>query len=200
MRKKNIILFFILSLLVVFYIFSFVFRKNNMAEKTTALLNPRYENDVQEVIIKNFNETIYLTKDDKVWSGKVGKNFFPVESSRIQSFIKELSKIITINLEAKDRSKLFADNEYSIYFEICLKNGQRTKINFLDDSFSSEYRYIFINNQKELYRMQNHLDAFILSMSSHWCDPFIIAQNTQEGKIDANNIMQITYSDSFKTK
>ncbi len=113
--KKTIVFLMICSILigVLLFIRTILFSgTKGISGKDTALLNPKYQDAVSEILLRSGTSEILLYKKENFWWGSVSIDnenvIFPLNSNKISDFIKTLSAIRKV-YHISDNVSLYKD-------------------------------------------------------------------------------------------
>lgn len=182
MKLKNSHLTASVILLLCLYLLSFL-NFGNASRKAfkTALLNPKYKNEVTGFKLSKGDESVFLEKKNNFWfvkSSENSSNSVPADSDLIENLINELIKIRKLY---KISDKLSVNNhfgfDYSSKFYIkCSYNGNFTDFYFGNQDFSEVFRYFMTGKNTKVYQIDSSFEPYLTSLESFWSEKTIISK------------------------
>ncbi len=193
--------FYILPTLTLFFgiIFFLSFWPDKNSEKgiKTAILNPKYENQIDSIVLSKNGKELKLFKENNIWKGSVSpscdkesKDFsekkeavFPVEQKLVKNLIEKLKKV-RILYKNSDRLTMLQpfslDDSSSFLVSYSGKNCPSASIFFGKQDFSKTMIYMRMNEKPSVFKAEDDFSAFLNNDSGFWIDPYIIPRNITE--------------------
>ena len=173
-------------------------RKNgkNIKQTTTALLNPKYEAEINYIRIirhKNGQNELVLRKyDDRdMWtgeiSGKNGKMHFPADNRQISSLIDTARKIRSMYIisdssaQKRTKSPFLAPNDDFFGFEF-LRNERLFSHFYVQKSKNADRRLYISSVASSIYAADGDLSAFLSVNPALWADGKLFSEYALAGK------------------
>lgn len=191
-NEKAAVSVFIIS--AVLYAFSFtpaVKGRHKEKQIQSALMNPKYENDVSEIIITSGSSSVTLKDNDSgIWIGESGTSTFPAEQETVSNMIQHLIKVrsmykISDNIRQYHSLGLSESDAVTIQYKI--KDNMSTKIYFGGQNYENTRRYMRSQSSKISYEIESDIDTYLNVSENFWSDPYIIPRNMIS---DSDIIMQ----------
>lgn len=203
MKKKIVILYSIIIVLLILYICSFFKSSDKRIEIKSALLNTKYINQIEKIEFIKENESFSINKQEEIWF----LNNIPVESKRINDFLEDFSKIRTIY---KVSDKIEKDNSYGLtdgtelkikYFfrDSKEKNLEEKEIIFGKTDFSQSSRYFMNGKNLNVYEVDSSLEKYLTFSEQLWYEPYIVSKEILNN-ISYKDIQRIKVIYDNKTK
>lgn len=214
MTKKNLILPACAFFLILIFILSSIRSCNSFkGEKIlkTAIINPSQKENISSIEIAKNSSGLKLINRQGTWAGtglvdfQENNLFFPVEQDQVLKFIDKLGQIINYSsIEGNnfDFKEYDLTDEKSILLNIYDNQGKETCLQIGKTDFSGKNRFVLINGQNKIYKMEWNLDSFLHQEARFWFDPYILPRNT-EFSFDLENISKIvliSHENSFNLK
>ncbi len=182
--KKTIVFLMICSILigVLLFIRTILFSgTKGISGKDTALLNPKYQDAVSEILLRSGTSEILLYKKENFWWGTVSidnKNvIFPLNSNKISDFIKTLSAIRKV-YHISDNVSLYKDyNLDNNAFYIEARDSSKA---ILLELFTGRLNYngakISFRTGKSIsiYETESDLVPYIHTQPEKWADMLLL--------------------------
>lgn len=200
-KHLNLCLTIITAFLLCTFIFSSISKNKTDKRKkiSTALLNPKYVNELTKIELKGNEGEIYLQKKDNIWTVKTSENDFAILANTkiVSDFIDTLSKIINVykitDLSTSNHRILFPDNA-SFSVKYFLNDNNNTTLYFGKYDFSQNFRYLMTDKNTSIYEVNPKLDRFLNTSLQIWSEPNLISQNIL-GKISSSDIQRIVFTE-----
>ncbi|MCR5763285.1 MAG: hypothetical protein K6G00_07885 [Treponema sp.] len=185
--KQGILFFYIFDgILLALFIISFLpfAKKNKVPSVPTALLNPKFESKVSNIVISSPSSSITLKKGNDFWIGTSsesnGKYIWPADIQTVSNFINSAKQIIKVNVKSKNVSSwesLSVDDEHATSITFYEENKAiLSQIFFgLKDSLSLKL-YFRTWTKSIVYEGISPLESFLTTEESFWADPFLYPQ------------------------
>lgn len=188
--------------LVILYSFSF-FKKPTVDTRKpikTALVNPKYKNEINQIFIKNGENSVNLIKNDDFWEISDLKNEFiklPADSAKINAFLENLTTVIEVYkiADKKDNEKNYDLDENAFDFSFYVNGELAGEILFGKQDFSQTKRYVTSVSNKKVFEMEDNVENFLSVNVSLWSEPFIISRQVL-GSIKKDDIQRIIVNNS----
>ncbi|MBO4439186.1 MAG: DUF4340 domain-containing protein [Spirochaetaceae bacterium] len=178
--KKIIFFLMICSILigVLLFIRTILFSgTKGISGKDTALLNPKYQDAVSEILLRSGTSEILLYKKEKFWWGSVlidNENvIFPLNSNKISDFIKTLSAIRKV-YHISDNVSLYKDyNLDNNAFYIEARDSSKA---ILLELFTGRLNYngakisFRTGKSTSIYETESDLVPYIHTQAEKWAD------------------------------
>lgn len=226
MRKKLIISFVIVSILLLTYIASFFKSTDKRKAINTSLLNTKYLPLIKELDISQGGQAIQIVKKNGFWFLNDVRGCLPVEDKRVDDFLKELSKTRTaykIAGKAKetggtggiggaekqldsygltDGSELvlryYFDEPQGRNVEPGRDSGNFYELIFGNHDFSGTSRFFMTGKSAVVYEIDSSLDKYLSTSPQIWYDPYIVSKTIQT-KLSYKDIQRIKVDFEGKT-
>ncbi len=178
---------------IIFFL-SFLPSKNSEKGAKTAILNPKYEQQIDSIVLSKNGKEIKLLKENNIWKGSVSSNYykesknfsekkeiiFPVEQKFVENLIGKLKKI-RILYKNSDNLTTFQsfslDDSSSFLISYSGKNCPSASIFFGKQDFSKTMIYMRMNENQSVFKTEDDFSAFLNNDSRFWIDPYIIPRN-----------------------
>lgn len=188
--------------LVILYSFSF-FRKPTIDTRKplkTALVNPKYKNEINQILIKNGENSLNLIKNDDFWEISDLQNEFiklPADSSKINAFLENLTTVIEVYkiADKKNNEENYDLGENAFDFSFYVNGEKSGEILFGKQDFSQTKRYVTSVSNKKIFEMEDNVENFLSVNVSLWSEPFIISRQVL-GSIKKDDIQRIIVNNS----
>lgn len=189
-------------ILVILYSFSF-FRKPTVDTRKplkTALVNPKYKNEINQIFIKNGEKSLNLVKNDDFWEISDLQNEFiklPADSTKINAFLENLTTVIDVYkiADKKNNEENYDLGENAFDFTFYVNGEKSGEILFGKQDFSKTKRYVTSVSSKKIFEMDDNLENFLSVNVSLWSEPFIISKQVL-GLIKKDDIQRIIINNS----
>lgn len=194
MKIKNSHLTAISLFLLFLYLLSFssIFDFDRREKISTALLNPKYREQVKRIELSSGGQSLTLVKKDDFWlvDGKVPASSLQVKKLLDSlSSVKELYRVSKKNLSDADYG--FEDNPFTIS---CFYDGKESLLIFGKEDFSKNFRYLKTPDNPSVYQISSYLEGFLSLSPQLWQDMEIISCNIEKN-ISKNDIQRIIFTD-----
>jgi len=166
----------------------------------SALLNRKYEKQIERIELHQINQTCILTRYGSFWAGDAtasdGRTIsFPVAGSTVALFIQRLSKLrkmYKISDSEKDWDKFGLQNGKSAFSMVIYDvNGNVcTKIYFSRLILPSGQLTLRSDRTLTMYQTNDDLSYFLNTDPGIWADPFLVPQ-TVFGDIKIDDIQRV---------
>lgn len=201
-KKKiplNAYLIFAAAVLLFLYILSFINSPSKDKRKTvdTALINPKYKNEIDQIGITNKGQTLNFSKNKNFW---VLENYnqdslakLPADSSKLENMINQFSSIckaVIISEKNNDLNNFGLDSEDLFTISFYSKGTICSEINFGTQDFSQSKRYVKSGNNDSVFEVEDIYSSFLSVSQIAWTDPLIISQQIL-GKINTEDVQRI---------
>jgi hypothetical protein len=181
-NEKAVTAAFILS--AALYAFSFtpaVSGRHKEKQIESALMNPKYENDVSEITITSGSHSVALERNNSgIWIGKSGNRTFPAEQKTVSNMIQRLIKIRSmykISDNPRQYNDLGLSENDSVSIEYKINSNMSTIVYFGGQNYEQTRRYMRSQSSKTSYEIESDLDTYLTVSESFWADPYIIPRN-----------------------
>ena len=178
--KKTIVFLMICSILigVLLFIRTILFSgTKGISGKDTALLNPKYQDAVSEILLRSGTSEILLYKKENFWWGTVSIDnenvIFPLNSNKISDFIKTLSAIRKV-YHISDNVSLYKDyNLDNNAFYIDARDNSKA---ILLELFTGRLNYngakinFRTGKSTSIYETESDLVPYIHTQAEKWAD------------------------------
>lgn len=226
MKKKLIISFVIISILLITYIASFFKSTDKRKAINTSLLNTKYLPLINELYISQGDKAIQIVKKNGIWFLNELSGSIPVEDKRVDDFLKELSKTRTaykIAGKAKgiggtggtggaekqldsygltDGSELvlryYFDEPQESNTDSATGSGNFYELIFGNHDFSGTSRFFMTGKSAVVYEIDSSLDKYLSTSPQIWYDPYIVSKTIQT-KLSYKDIQRIKVDFEGKT-
>lgn len=197
-QNKNLIfLYAIVLILALLYLLSFVKKTDKRKAVNTALINSKYQDSINKLQLSNAQGLLEITKKDGIWFA----GDFPADSERVNTFLKNLTKIRTLyklqELKSNKASQSESLNEIYGFDEAnkfvlryFYNESDFADIIFGKNDFSQTSRYLMSSKSTAVYEVDNSLEPYLTLSKQIWCEPYMIS-HIISGKIDSDMIMKI---------
>ena len=194
--KKNNLIYIGTAILAVLYFLSFC-RSCSSTDKRelikTALINPKYENQIESFELSDSQNSIQLTKNNEKWQVKdnISGLYLPADSKKVNIFTKNLT---TIRNMYKISDKINKDNSFVLFNEssFVIKYTMPSgfyQLYFGNQDFSLSTRFLMTDKNTTVYEIDDSLDTFLSTSIQSWAEPYLISQETI-GKITPEDIQK----------
>ena len=205
MKIKTRYLIITASVLFIIYLLSFtnLFKSSNKKAFNTALLNPKYKNEVTSIELSQGNEQIFLKKISDFWVVKTEEKGFsaPADNKRIENFLEQLSSIINMYKISDKLSKnnaLGFEKSDSFYIKCAYKDTYSEFI-FGAQDFSQNFRYFMTGKTTAVFQTANQFEPFLTASERYWTEAELISKTITKN-ISSSDIQRITINDFQNTK
>lgn len=189
MKIKNSQLIIAILFLFILYLLSFLPKNGVKKIIKTALLNPKYKEELSEIQIENANASVLLKKINGFWFVSLGEDdLVPCEVNTVENFINELVKVrklYKISDKNSGESSVFFENSSTFNVRF-LCNGTYFDFYFGSYDFSKTLRYFMSGKNTTLYQLDLSLDAFLSSNEGFWCCKTVISKDLAKIKTNAD--------------
>lgn len=192
--KKSNFIYFATLILAVLYVLSFCkscTSKDKRELLKTTLVNPKYENQIENFEFSDPNNSFELKKINNKWmiKSKDSGMALPADSKRIENFIKNLTKIRNMykisDKNTKNNSFGLSDNS-SFTIKYGFSSGYH-QLNFGNQDFSLSTRFLMTDKNTTVYEIDDSLDKYLSTSIQSWAEPYLISQEVI-GSITADDI------------
>lgn len=205
MKIKTRYLIITAAILFLTYMLSFtnLFKSSNKKAFKTALLNPKYKNEVTSIELSQGNSQIFLEKISDFWTVKTAQNDFsaPADSKRIENLLEQLSNIINVykisDKIAKSNALGFKKSD-SFYIK-CNYKDTFGEYFFGAQDFSKNFRYFMTGKTTAVFQTANQFESFLTASERYWTEPEIISKTITKN-ISISDIQRITINDFQNTR
>ena len=205
MKIKSRYLISTTAVLFITYLLSFtnLFKSSNKKAFKTALLNPKYKNEVTSIELSQGNSQIFLEKISDFWTVKTTQNDFsaPADSKRIENLLEQLSNIINVYKISDKITKSNAlgfKNSDSFYIK-CNYKDTFSEYFFGAQDFSKNFRYFMTGKTTAVFQTANQFEAFLTASERYWTEPEIISKTITKN-ISISDIQRIIINDFQNTR
>ena len=225
MKKKLIISFVIIFILLLTYIASFFKSTDKRKAINTSLLNTKYLPLINELELSQGDKAIQIVKKNGIWFLNDVGGSIPVEEKRVDDFLKELSKTRTaykIAGKAKgtggtggiggaeklasygltDGTELvlryYFDEPQGRNVEPGRDSGNFYELIFGNHDFSGTSRFFMTGKAATVYEIDSSLDKYLSTSPQSWYDPYIVSKSIQK-KLSYKDIQRIKVDFEGKT-
>jgi len=190
MKKLNRNLIILASISFLIFLSSIFFSKSEKSlpkKQQTALLNPKYKEQVCKIQISNQNESIVLQKNEKFWFASNDISKILVDSKLVEILLDNASKIkdvYEISKSKLDWQKLELSYSNSISIDFLNNEKSFSKIFFgISDSLSNR---IAFRTEINSYEIENNFSQFLTFDLNYWSagEIFYEIKNPQTIKFD----------------
>lgn len=178
MSRTEKYLWFLAAVLLLLFPLSFVIqnRKSSLKTTKTALLNPKYENEIKEIDIRQDEIEIRLFYNNGIWTCHWDSFIFPADQNSVSRLIGTLKKIR--KLEEISRQNDFFQDSQATEFSYCLENGTTSSF-FAGKTDLSETKISLKTGKKDkIYYTENDISQFKNLSPSFWIEPELIPLHT----------------------
>lgn len=210
--------------LAVLFIISFPIKnsKNKRESVKSALINPKYKDQITEISIYDTKENnkngIVIYKENEYWFVKDITNStlsVPCNSEKINSLMNNLTNISNmykISDSDVNKSLYGLTSPDTIHIKYSIDNVETNEILFGNLDFSQTSRYIMPGGNISIFEIDSSLEQYLNYSLSLWTEPYIIskvvtnnikASDIQSIKIQKENQQTIVYnsnSEGFSEK
>lgn len=190
-----IFIFILLALLCIS--FTPLFKRNNPIPIQSALLNPKYHNDIAQIIIKSpkngstsdtMNETeLVLTKSDSIWVGSYQGAEVGIEHEKWPASKETVENLITSSETILKMYKI--SDSVSHWNSFSVSEGQAFELLFVEANGTTISDLFFglenpltnriavrSGSKQTVYEVDNSFSTFLTTDDSFWCDPYLYPQ------------------------
>ena len=204
-KKKiplNAYLTVICILLAALYSFSFFFKPTVDKRKSvkTALLNPKYKNEISQIHIHDSSSQLFLQKNKDVWEIADFENPFvklPADSKRINKMIDDFSQVIgavQVSVKVDKSDSLTAQNfgfdDSAVEIDFFAGGESAGEIVFGKNDFTQTKRYIKTHSLNLAYEIEDFASIYLTTSIQSWSESGLISQQVL-GNIKADDIQRI---------
>ena len=204
-KKKiplNAYLTVICILLAALYSFSFFFKPTVDKRKSvkTALLNPKYKNEISQIQIHDSSNQLFLQKNKDVWEIVDFKNPFvklPADSKRINKMIDDFSQVIgavQVSVKVDKSDSLTAQNfgfdDRAVEIDFFAGGESAGEIVFGKNDFTQTKLYIKPHSSNLAYEIEDFASIYLTTSIQSWSESGLISQQVL-GNIKADDIQRI---------
>ena len=211
-KKKiplNAYLIFACILLVILYSFS-VFKKPEAEQRkalSTALVNPKYRDDISRISIFNGGKSLTLDKSLGYWQLLDDENEYiklAADSSLVNKMLEELTSVIDVYKVSDKGGKVLKDfglesaGQEAFIFDFYCAEEKAGEILFGKNDFSQTNRYVKSASSSTVYETKDFIQNYLSTSIQFWSEPFIISQNVC-GAIKASDIQRVIINNKVYT-
>lgn len=211
-KKKiplNAYLIFACILLVILYSFS-VFKKPEAEQRkalSTALVNPKYRDDISRISIFNGGKSLTLDKSSGYWQLLDDENEYiklVADSSLVNKMLEELTSVIEVYKVSDKGGKVLKDfglesaGQEAFIFDFYCAEEKAGQILFGKNDFSQTNRYVKSASSTTVYETKDFMQNYLSTSIQFWSEPFIISQNVC-GSIKASDIQRVIINNKVYT-
>lgn len=204
-KKKiplNAYLTIICILLAALYSFSFFVKPTVDKRKSvkTALLNPKYKNEISQIQIHDSSSQLFLQKNKDVWEIVDFENPFvklPADSKRINKMIDDFSQVIgavQVSVKVDKSDSLTAQNfgfdDRAVEIDFFAGGESAGEIVFGKNDFTQTKRYIKNHSSNLAYEIEDFASIYLTTSIQSWSESGLISQQVL-GNIKADDIQRI---------
>lgn len=204
-KKKiplNAYLTVICILLAALYSFSFFVKPTVDKRKSvkTALLNPKYKNEISQIQIHDSSSQLFLQKNKDVWEIVDFENPFvklPADSKRINKMIDDFSQVIgavQVSVKVDKSDSLTAQNfgfdDSAVEIDFFAGGESAGEIVFGKNDFTQTKRYIKNHSSNLAYEIEDFASIYLTTSIQSWSESGLISQQVL-GNIKADDIQRI---------
>ena len=204
-KKKiplNAYLTVICILLAALYSFSFFVKPTVDKRKSvkTALLNPKYKNEISQIQIHDSSSQLFLQKNKDVWEIVDFENPFvklPADSKRINKMIDDFSQVIgavQVSVKVDKSDSLTAQNfgfdDRAVEIDFFAGGESAGEIVFGKNDFTQTKRYIKTHSSNFAYEIEDFASIYLTTSIQSWSESGLISQQVL-GNIKADDIQRI---------
>ena len=204
-KKKiplNAYLTVICILLAALYSFSFFVKPTVDKRKSvkTALLNPKYKNEISQIQIHDSSSQLFLQKNKDVWEIVDFENPFvklPADSKRINKMIDDFSQVIgavQVSVKVDKSDSLTAQNfgfdDRAVEIDFFAGGESAGEIVFGKNDFTQTKRYIKTHSSNLAYEIEDFASIYLTTSIQSWSESGLISQQVL-GNIKADDIQRI---------
>lgn len=201
--------------LAALYCASFFMKPTVDKRKTvkTALLNPKYKNEISQIQIHDSSAQIFLQKNSDFWEIVDYENSFvklPADSKRINKMIDDFSKVVgafQVSAKVEKSDSLTAQNfgfdDSAVEIDFFAGGESAGEIVFGKNDFTQSKRYIKTHSSIFAYEIDDFASVYLTPSIQSWSEAGLISQQVL-GNIKADDIQRIiadgrtyTNNDSF---
>lgn len=182
MKVKNSRLLAVAVILLFLYLLSF-FKPAGGSRKAfkTALLNPKYKNEITGLQFSKDKDSVFLVKKNDFWfveNDAQSSNIFPADSEVIENLINELIKVRKLY---KISDKISKNNNYgfenpSQFFIKCTYKDTFSEYYFGNHDFSQVFRYFMTGKTAKVYQIDSSFEPFLTDSKAFWSEKTIISK------------------------
>ena len=196
-------------LLVILYSFS-VFKKPEAEQRkalSTALVNPKYRDDISRISIFNGGKSITLDKSLGYWQLLDDENEYiklAADSSLVNKMLEELTSVIEVYKVSDKGGKVLKDfglesaGQEAFIFDFYCAEEKAGQILFGKNDFSQTNRYVKSASSSTVYETKDFMQNYLSTSIQFWSEPFIISQNVS-GAIKASDIQRVVINNKVYT-
>ena len=201
MKIKNSVLYTLSAILLFTYLLSFtkVFNSDKRKVQKTALLNPKYKEQITSIELSSENQQLILEKNNDFWIVQDGEAGFsaPASKNQVENFINTLTKIVNVYKISDQMSK---NNDYSFDFSIKISYADTySQLIFGKQDFSQTLRYFMTGRSAAVYQAGSDFESFLTISQRFWTEPELISKSITKN-ISYTDIQRITISDFQTTR
>lgn len=178
-NKKLYILPTLTLILAVIFFFSFI-PKQNEKSMQTAILNPKYVEKIDSIILSKNDKELELFKQNNLWKGKSKEIIFPVEQKQIENFIKKLKKIrkvYKISDNITNFQTFSLDENSAFILSYSGKDVPKTTLLIGSQDFSKTMIHIRSKDSPSILKTEDDFSVYLHNETRFWLDPYIIPKN-----------------------
>ena len=199
MKIKNSHLVITGVILLFIYILSFssLFNFDRRKKISTALLNPKYRNSVNQIELSSDGNSVLLTKNDDFWlfDGKI-----PASSSFINKFLDSLSSVTEVyRLSDKASSNNDYGFEKNAFTIRCFYEGKENLYIFGKEDFSRSFRYLKTYDSPQVFQISSYLEEFLSLSPQLWQDMEIISKDLLKN-LSEKDLQRLIFTDFTSSK
>ncbi len=185
--KNDKILFSSVLILTILFVLSFSKSCTNTDKREvikTALVNPKYTDEISEIIIQHEDEKLSLIKKNDIW---FTQNAI-ADSKKVENLLQDLIKVrklYKISYTNNKKEAFFSDSS-SFTISYSFPGGVHS-LYFGSQDFSQTSRYLQTDKNTQIYEIDTTFDKYLSINPQNWSEPFIISQIIL-GKITTQDI------------
>ncbi len=185
MKKSNILLAAAICTLSLTYILSFV-KEGASKEKRenikSALINPANAEKLTKLQFSDASGRIQLEKTGQLWLVSRQDNpliKFPADSTKVNSFISDFSKVRSLYKVSDRLSKnnffgLTDDSAFTIRYTY---DSSFDDLIFGKQDFTLSSRYLMSGRNTTVYEISDELEKYLTSSLQFWTEPYLISRS-----------------------
>lgn len=198
-QKKLIILLTILCFSLLFlYVVSFIFDKTSPEKVTSALVNPKYAEEIKKFSVESTDGSLEFFLFQDVWFGVKENMVFPLFQGVATELIENLTKIremyvITKKASKEDLKNFSLDENNSVKIKCETLQGESiATVYFGSHNFSGDKIYVR-GKTSTVYEIQDEFFSWLSVSPRQWADMELIPKSLV-GNIDSKDIQRISVS------
>jgi hypothetical protein len=186
----------ITAIIVLTFLFLLSFLNFNSERRTvlkTALINPKYRNEITEIQLSKNQDLVVLEKKNDFWFIKnPSQNNFsaPAEAETVEKLINELIKVrkmYKISDQIPKNNRFGFEKESQFYIK-CSYSAGFSEFYFGNTDFSEVFRYLMTGKNTKVYQLDSSLEPYLTALQSFWTEKTIISKKII--KIDSEKDIQ----------